>query len=122
MQKMFKTRPHTILLICSVMLTTAVLATEEAVKLMGYDQIIADINQQNRHALKKLDGKKYHLSVVATEGTSYDLSLFPTELFEVKKRGQNLFEVTVIEPLSLWKKHKKEPFQIKWVLDEIVKY
>ncbi len=101
-----------------VMITVA--QANEKVKLAGYQQIITDINQQNRHALKKLDGKIYHLRVTGQEAASYELSLFPEALFEIKKLGRNLFEVTLVDPLSLWKKHKKEPFQIKWVLDEIV--
>ncbi len=120
MQKIRNKSITRLALIVLLLAMITVAQSNESVTLAGYEQIITDINQQNRHALKKLNGKTYRLRVVADDMASYELSLFPQELFQIKKMGQNLFEVTLIEPLSLWKKHKKEPFQIKWVLDEIV--
>jgi hypothetical protein len=92
----------------------------ETPKLIGFQQMADEINQRRSNHLYKLEGKIYQLRL--SQNGNYSLTLTPVELFEIVKISGNQFTVTLVNPRSLWKKHKKKPFKIKWKVDEIASY
>lgn len=94
------------------------LATE--LDLIGFQKIADDLNTRRSSRLYKLSGKTYQLHV--NQSGSYSLELFPKELFQIEKLSGNQFNVTLIDPRSLWKKHQEKSFKISWKIDEIIEY
>ncbi len=88
--------------------------------LAGFNQMADDINGTAYRLLYKLEGNTYQLSF--NQPGTYELSLFPEELFDIVKTGDASFLITINNPKAMYEKHQKEPFKIKWLINEIVEY
>lgn len=89
-------------------------------QLIGFNQMSDDINGTAYRLLYKLEGDTYQLWF--NQPGAYELSLFPEELFDIVKTGDATFLITINNPKAMYEKHQKEPFKIKWLINEIVEF
>lgn len=108
------------LFIITLCCSLSIYAQKNHSQLIGFEDIVKDVNNQRFTRLHKLEGKSYQLNY--SKSGNFNLIMHPEGLFEIHKLSGNSFEVKLVNTSLMWQQNKKRPFKLKWSIVEIIDY